>query len=204
MQQITEQLYNWASEVDAHLGIGATVGSVIPTDGAVIPAAVGVDIGCGMIAVRTDLAANDLPETLDPYLPLVEQAASQPDSGAGTRGPRTRPRPGSPAIVRRVTSASWSSGRWINSGRWAPVTTSSRSASTRSTTCGSCSTRAAVVSATSSPPSTSTRLGSSPSTSSWRSRTRTSPTSPKARRSSRPRSPTCCGRRRTPSPTASR
>ena len=38
---------------DAHLGLGATVGSVIPTLGAVIPAAVGVDIGCGMIAVRT-------------------------------------------------------------------------------------------------------------------------------------------------------
>ena len=38
---------------DAHLGKGATVGSVIPTVGAIIPAAVGVDIGCGMIAVRT-------------------------------------------------------------------------------------------------------------------------------------------------------
>ena len=43
---------------DAHLGIGATVGSVIPTGGAIIPAAVGVDLGCGMIAVRTDLAAE--------------------------------------------------------------------------------------------------------------------------------------------------
>lgn len=43
---------------DAHLGLGATVGSVIPTLGAVIPAAVGVDIGCGMIAVRTQYAAN--------------------------------------------------------------------------------------------------------------------------------------------------
>ena len=46
---------------DAHLGKGATVGSVIPTLGAVIPAAVGVDIGCGMIAVRTQLTAADLP-----------------------------------------------------------------------------------------------------------------------------------------------
>ncbi|KQS56936.1 transferase [Geodermatophilus sp. Leaf369] len=45
---------------DAHLGRGATVGSVLPTDGAIIPAAVGVDIGCGMAAVRTQLTAADL------------------------------------------------------------------------------------------------------------------------------------------------
>lgn len=50
---------------DAHLGIGATVGSVIPTKGAVIPSAVGVDIGCGMIAVLTDLVASDLPSHTD-------------------------------------------------------------------------------------------------------------------------------------------
>lgn len=50
---------------DVHLGMGATVGSVIATDGAIIPAAVGVDIGCGMIAVRTKFTANDLPDSLD-------------------------------------------------------------------------------------------------------------------------------------------
>jgi tRNA-splicing ligase RtcB (3'-phosphate/5'-hydroxy nucleic acid ligase) len=49
---------------DVHLGIGATVGSVVPTKGAIIPAAVGVDIGCGMAAVRTTLTANDLPDDL--------------------------------------------------------------------------------------------------------------------------------------------
>jgi tRNA-splicing ligase RtcB len=49
---------------DAHVGIGATVGSVIATHGAIVPAAVGVDIGCGMIATRTDLAATDLPDDL--------------------------------------------------------------------------------------------------------------------------------------------
>jgi len=49
---------------DVHLGKGATVGSVIPTRGAIIPAAVGVDIGCGMAAVRTTLRANDLPDDL--------------------------------------------------------------------------------------------------------------------------------------------
>ena len=50
---------------DCHLGKGATVGSVIATKGAVIPAAVGVDIGCGMIAVKTKFFANDLPESLE-------------------------------------------------------------------------------------------------------------------------------------------
>jgi len=49
---------------DVHAGIGATVGSVIPTRGAIIPAAVGVDIGCGMIAVQLSLSADDLPESL--------------------------------------------------------------------------------------------------------------------------------------------
>jgi len=49
---------------DVHAGIGATVGSVIPTRGAVIPAAVGVDIGCGMCAVMTNLTAEDLPDSL--------------------------------------------------------------------------------------------------------------------------------------------
>lgn len=49
---------------DAHVGIGSTIGSVIPTTGAIIPAAIGVDIGCGMIAVETDLTASDLPDDL--------------------------------------------------------------------------------------------------------------------------------------------
>jgi Uncharacterized conserved protein len=49
---------------DVHLGKGATVGSVIPTRAAIIPAAVGVDIGCGMCAVRTDLTAEQLPDSL--------------------------------------------------------------------------------------------------------------------------------------------
>ncbi|MFO0208115.1 MAG: RtcB family protein, partial [Betaproteobacteria bacterium] len=49
---------------DVHLGKGATVGSVIPTRAAIIPAAVGVDIGCGMCAVKTSLTADDLPDSL--------------------------------------------------------------------------------------------------------------------------------------------
>ena len=59
---------------DAHLGIGATVGSVIPTRDAIIPAAVGVDIGCGVIAAETDLDASDLPESLDPLVRKIERA----------------------------------------------------------------------------------------------------------------------------------
>ena len=59
---------------DAHWGMGATVGSVIPTKGAIIPAAVGVDIGCGMIAVETNMKAHHLPDDLTPLLSLIEQS----------------------------------------------------------------------------------------------------------------------------------
>lgn len=59
---------------DVHLGNGATVGSVIPTRGAIIPAAVGVDIGCGMLAVETTLMAEDLPESLAALRADIEAA----------------------------------------------------------------------------------------------------------------------------------
>jgi tRNA-splicing ligase RtcB len=59
---------------DAHVGLGATIGSVVPTEGAIIPACVGVDIGCGMAAVLTDLDASDLPEDLAPLLHRIERA----------------------------------------------------------------------------------------------------------------------------------
>ncbi len=70
---------------DAHLGLGATVGSVIATKGAVIPAAVGVDIGCGMIAVETSLNKIDLPVNLQP---LHQQISRSVPSGIGRRGQR--------------------------------------------------------------------------------------------------------------------
>jgi tRNA-splicing ligase RtcB (3'-phosphate/5'-hydroxy nucleic acid ligase) len=63
-----------AAMPDVHLGIGATVGSVIPTFKAIIPAAVGVDIGCGMMACKTTLHANDLPDNLGPLRAAIEQA----------------------------------------------------------------------------------------------------------------------------------
>lgn len=99
MQRINDRLLNWASEIDegtvlqaqkasrmpiveghvalmpdAHVGIGATVGSVIPTKNAVMPAAVGVDIGCGMIAAELNLTAGQLPDNLDPLLSRIEKA----------------------------------------------------------------------------------------------------------------------------------
>lgn len=58
---------------DCHLGKGATVGSVIATKGAIIPAAVGVDIGCGMIAVKTSLTSHSLPDNLDAIRDKIEQ-----------------------------------------------------------------------------------------------------------------------------------
>src|SRR3712207_8914047 len=66
---------------DAHLGLGATVGSVIPTDGAIIPAAVGVDIGCGMMAVRTQFTGDDVRGRN--LAPLHEQIARAVPLSAG-------------------------------------------------------------------------------------------------------------------------
>ncbi|MCM8599178.1 MAG: RtcB family protein [Candidatus Accumulibacter sp.] len=59
---------------DVHLGKGSTIGSVIPTRGAIIPATVGVDIGCGMVATRTTLRASDLPDSLHRLRSAIEQA----------------------------------------------------------------------------------------------------------------------------------
>ena len=75
-----------AAMPDVHVGIGATVGSVIPTKGAVIPAAVGVDIGCGMMAARTSLVASDLPDNLAGIRSAIEAAVPHGrDVGRGKR-----------------------------------------------------------------------------------------------------------------------
>ena len=81
---------------DVHLGKGATVGSVIPTRGAIIPAAVGVDIGCGMCAVKTSLHARDLPDSLSALRSQIEarvpvgferhQKALEPQHHGGVHG----------------------------------------------------------------------------------------------------------------------
>lgn len=97
MEKLNDKLYNWASILDwntkqqafntasmdfvyphlalmpdAHLGKGATVGSVIPTVGAIMPAAVGVDIGCGMIAVRTQFTRGMIPDGLSLLREYIE------------------------------------------------------------------------------------------------------------------------------------
>ena len=116
MEQISKRLMNWASILedntraqaettammpfiyphvalmpDAHLGLGATVGSVIPTLGAIIPAAVGVDIGCGMIAVRTEYTLDQLPnqravgrKAIERAVPLSAGVANREVSRAHT------------------------------------------------------------------------------------------------------------------------
>lgn len=84
---------------DVHIGIGATVGSVIPTKGAIIPAAVGVDIGCGMMAARTSLVASDLPDNLEAIRSAIERAVPHGrDVKQGKRDPGSWGDP-QPAIV---------------------------------------------------------------------------------------------------------
>jgi tRNA-splicing ligase RtcB (3'-phosphate/5'-hydroxy nucleic acid ligase) len=98
-QRINDKLISWASDIDpqtitqaektarlpiveghvalmpdAHVGIGATVGSVIPTKNAVIASAVGVDIGCGMIAAELNITESQLPDNLEPLLGRIEKA----------------------------------------------------------------------------------------------------------------------------------
>ncbi len=91
-------IYRWIAVMpDVHLGKGATVGSVIPTKKAIIPAAVGVDIGCGMMAVRTSLNARDLPDNLQALRTTIEKAVphgrtdngGRNDRGAWRNPPRT-------------------------------------------------------------------------------------------------------------------
>jgi len=80
-------VHRWVAAMpDVHLGIGATIGSVIPTLGAVIPAAVGVDIGCGMMAVQTTLKASDLPDNLAPMRNTIERAVPHGRGRHGGRG----------------------------------------------------------------------------------------------------------------------
>ncbi|HEX7815786.1 RtcB family protein [Dyella sp.] len=68
---------------DVHLGKGATVGSVLPTQGAIVPAAVGVDIGCGMAAVRTTLRATDLPDNLALLRSSIERSVPVGNGNGG-------------------------------------------------------------------------------------------------------------------------
>jgi tRNA-splicing ligase RtcB len=90
-------IYRWIAVMpDVHLGKGATVGSVIPTTKAIIPAAVGVDIGCGMMAVRTSLNARDLPDDLRALRSTIERAVPHgrtANGGSNDRGAWRKPPP---------------------------------------------------------------------------------------------------------------
>jgi tRNA-splicing ligase RtcB len=90
---------------DVHVGKGATVGSVIATKGAIIPAAVGVDIGCGMMAVQTTLRAGDLPESLAQLRADIERAV--PHGVVTVRG--------------RARKGSWDRTPDAVRTRWAPL-----------------------------------------------------------------------------------
>src|SRR5258705_12259796 len=83
-------IFKWVAAMpDVHWGIGATVGSVIPTKGAIIPAAVGVDIGCGMMAAKTSLNASQLPANLTGIRSAIENAVPHgrtANGGPGDRG----------------------------------------------------------------------------------------------------------------------
>ncbi|MCH9682118.1 MAG: RtcB family protein [Deltaproteobacteria bacterium] len=82
-------IHRWVAVMpDVHWGMGATIGSVIPTRGAVIPAAVGVDLGCGMMAVRTSMRAEDLPDGLGHVRGAIEQAVPHGRSSGGRRRDR--------------------------------------------------------------------------------------------------------------------
>ena len=169
---INDKLISWASEIDpetirqaektarlpiveghvalmpgTHVGMGATVGSVIPTAGAVIPAAVGVDIGCGMIAAELDVTDDQLPDSLEPLLHRIEPRSS----GRGRRHDQVaerRPVAGdAPATELSADQAR----RESSSAPSARETTSSSCASTSVAARGWYSTRAAAASATSSP-----------------------------------------------------
>ena len=77
-----------AAMPDVHWGMGATVGSVIATKGAIIPAAVGVDIGCGMCAAMTNLTASDLPDSLAEMRSAIEKAVPHGRTNNGKPGDR--------------------------------------------------------------------------------------------------------------------
>src|SRR5580704_7741709 len=175
---------------DAHIGMGATIGSVIPTSGAVIPSAVGVDIGCGMIAAELDLTEDQLPDTLEPLLGLVERAIP---AGVG-KGHDTVARnaeawlaghqPATELAADRATKAAKQFGTLGSGNHFFELCVDERGR------CWSSSTPEAVASATNSPRRTSPRRASWPATpwSTWK--TRTSRGSCRAPRSSTPTSPT--------------
>jgi len=141
MEQITKRLFNWASILeegtreqamttatmpfiyphlalmpDAHLGLGATVGSVIPTLGAIMPAAVGVDIGCGMIAVRTQFTGGELPGERRPLREAIERDVPLSAGAANRDVRRDHTRERLDLLTRKAAAAGFDPAAYA--GRW--------------------------------------------------------------------------------------
>ncbi|MDR6413394.1 RtcB family protein [Pseudarthrobacter sulfonivorans] len=137
METITSKLINWASILDektraqalatstlpfiyphlalmpdAHLGKGATVGSVIPTLHAIIPAAVGVDIGCGMIAVRTQYSVKDLPRDRKRLREDIERAVPL-SAGHNNRTVKATAEPRIAELTKRAAKAGFSPAQYL-------------------------------------------------------------------------------------------
>jgi tRNA-splicing ligase RtcB len=189
---------------DAHIGIGATVGSVIPTRGAVIPAAVGVDIGCGMVAAELDVTEHQLPDSLEPLLgrigKVIPAGVGQGHEGASRNADRwlALHKPATALAAKQAEKVTKQFGT-LGSGNhffelcvderarvWVLLHSGSRGIGTSWRRCTS-------------PRHVAWRRTCS---SAWR--IPISPTSSRARPSSRPTSGTCCGRRTMPEPTATR
>ena len=142
-------IYKWVAAMpDVHWGIGATVGSVIATKGAIIPAAVGVDIGCGMMAVQTTLNANQLPDSLKPLRTAIEKAVPHAARGARSLsgrlacGVRSN---GNTKRLRKNILGSTAAMTSIISARWGPAIILSKCASMKAIRCGLCCTAARAV-----------------------------------------------------------
>ncbi|KIC69370.1 RtcB family protein [Pseudarthrobacter phenanthrenivorans] len=138
MENISPKLLNWASILDdktreqavmtaglpfiyphlalmpdAHLGKGATVGSVIPTLRAIIPAAVGVDIGCGMIAVRTQYSVKDLPKDRKSLREDIERVIPL-SAGHNNRKVLATAEPRIAELKRRAAKAGFNPGQYVD------------------------------------------------------------------------------------------
>ena len=149
---------------DVHLGRGATVGTVIPTRAAIVPAAVGVDIGCGMLAVKTDLVGGrpageperklrsqierDVPVGFDFHKDVLAPRGTARRSRCENRMTNLEERYPKLRILERDGQASARRACGASSDRSEGATTSSRSAWMRRARCGSCCTRVRATSAT--------------------------------------------------------
>src|SRR6266540_2818366 len=126
---------------DVHLGKGATVGAVIPTRGAIIPAAVGVDIGCGMVAVRTTLKASDLPDSLAAIRAQIER-----DVPVGFHSHKAPLQPREHALRARCSDASMA---WYGATTRCASWIASASSITRASGASSARSAAAIISSSS-------------------------------------------------------